>query len=396
MKNMHKVYLEDLIVRQEGFPRFTRELMEKHQLELLNVQLQRAKAVSPFYKDYPQKLTSLNDLKSLPFTTSQMLTESFSVLCLSAQEEISRIRTEYTSGTLGNPKKVAYSEYDSQRTVEFFANGLAELIFPDDRVIVCFPHTDSQSLGGLIAKAVREIGAHPILPGLDKTFGQYMDIIRENEASVYLGPPVLLLSLLRLSGETTLKRALVSGDRCSGTVMKECEKLLGAKLFPHYGLRESGLGCAYTCSAHEGMHVRENDVICEIVNERGDVLPRGEWGELVISTAGLEAMPLFRYKTGDFARILPDICPCGSAVTRIEVAGRISRTVQIGHFDDLLFGFDDIIDFNIRENSAIIFVKNKSDGLYTSLLKLLRGFDVELIPVKLSDKPMYTGKRRIL
>lgn len=393
---MHKVYLENLIVQQENLPYFSRELIEKQQLELINLQLKRARSVSSFYADYPEKLDTLEDLKKLPFITSEMLTENYGKLCLSAAEDLTRIRTEYTSGTAGTPKRVAYSDYDSNRTIDFFENGLAELIFPGDTVIICFPYTDSLSLGGLIASAVKRLGATPLLPGHDRTFGEFIEIVQKNCANVYLGPPVLLLSLLRLEPNLPLKRTLVSGDHCSETVLHECEKILGTKLFPHYGSRETGLGCAYTCSAHEGLHIRENDVICEIIDEAGNVLPLGDWGELVITTAGLEAMPLFRYRTGDFARLLPETCPCGSEVRRMEVVGRIDKSAGIGHLEDILFAFDEIIDFSICGNSAIISFINDSAELEPAVHRLLRGFDIQFVPAQLSHKPMYTGKRRIL
>ena len=136
---MHKVYLEKLIIQQENLPYFSRELIEKQQLDLINLQLKRARTVSSFYAEYPEKLDTLSDLAKLPFMTSEMLTENYPKLCLSTSEELSRVRTEYTSGTVGTPKKVAYSDYDSNRTIDFFENGLAELIFPGDTVIICFP-----------------------------------------------------------------------------------------------------------------------------------------------------------------------------------------------------------------------------------------------------------------
>ena len=393
---MHKVYLEELITQQESMPSFTRKRLEAHQLQTLNMQLQRAKALSPFYADYPDRLESLEDLKTLPFTTSEQLIENFPKLCLVPAEEITRVRTEYTSGTEGLPKKVAYSDYDTNRTIDFFENGLQELIYPGNAVLICFPYTDSLSLGGIIAEAVRRICAVPLCPGHDKTYGEYLDIIAKNNVSVYLGPPVLLLSLLRLQPETTLKRALVSGDRCSEAVIRECEKLLGSKLFPHYGLRESGLGCAYTCCAHAGMHIRENDIICEIVDASGKPLPDDEWGELVITTIGMDAMPLFRYKTNDFAKLVGGKCPCGSYIKRLEVAGRMGPSVGIGYYDEILFAFDEIIDFSIKGNSAIISVINNSGSLEPAVQRLLRGFDIEFISAQLTQKPMYTGKRRIL
>lgn len=116
----------------------------------------------------------------------------------------------------------------------------------------------------------------------------------------------------------------------------------------------------------------------------------------MITTVGMEALPLFRYKTGDFARILPGICPCGSEVLRIEVEDRIQKSPGIGHYDDLIFPYDSVIDFSINGNTVTILVKDEINSIKTPLRKLLRGFDVRFQTASLSDKPMYAGKRRIL
>jgi phenylacetate-CoA ligase len=389
------VELESLIVRQEGFPFFSRELIAERQLELLNFQLRRAKSKSGFYRDYPDSLSSLEELSSIPFTTAENVRADFSRLCLVSPDEFARLRTELTSGTSGPPKRMAYSHYDCMRTLAFFENGLGELVFPGDRVLICMPFTDSLSLGGLIAEAIRRLGARPVIAGVGKSFGEYINTCISDNANVYIGPSVLLLSLLRLS-PLPLKRALVSGDHCAQSVRLACEAALGSRLFPHYGLRESGLGCALTCSAHEGLHVRENDIICEIISESGTPLPVGQWGELVITTIGMDAMPLFRYRTGDFARILPGVCPCGSSVLRIEVTDRIQNGIGIGFYDELLFGFDEIVDFSISGRNIVISVTDENENLKQSLSKVLRSFSVSFRRALLTDTPMYISKRRIL
>ena len=94
-------------------------------------------------------------------------------------------------------------------------------------------------------------------------------------------------------------------------------------LYPHYGSREIGLGGAVTCPAFCGMHLRENDMIAEIVDEHGMVLPYGEWGELVLTTIQAEAMPLIRYRTGDHTRIYREPCPCGSVLLRLDQVTRM-------------------------------------------------------------------------
>ena len=73
--------------------------------------------------------------------------------------------------------------------------------------------------------------------------------------------------------------------------------------------------------AHE-----ENHCITEIIDKEGNVLPDGQWGELVITTIGMEAQPLIRYRTGDHTRIIPGKCICGSEVRRLDFVRRIDQS----------------------------------------------------------------------
>ena len=75
----------------------------------------------------------------------------------------------------------------------------------------------------------------------------------------------------------------------------------------------------------------------EIVDEAGRVLPTGEWGELVVTTIGMEAMPFIRYRTGDCTRILPGPCPCGSKTLRLDRLRRKPTSPDLPALDELLF-----------------------------------------------------------
>ena len=109
------------------------------------------------------------------------------------------------------------------------------------------------------------------------------------------------------------------------SIRRRIENLWECITFNHYGLTETGWGCAVECRARQGCHVKELDLYVEIVDENGRVLPDGEWGEIVITTINRMSFPLIRYRTGDEGRILQDICPCGSPLKRIEVLGRLPR-----------------------------------------------------------------------
>lgn len=389
---MKKSVMDALICRQEGFSDLSRSILERRQLELLNMQLARAKQ-SPYYREYPDSLDSLEELQRLPFTTEADLRENYAGLCLLPAAELVRIRT---SGTTGTPKKLAYSRYDCDRTLDFFTAGLQELIFPGDRVLIAFSGRDALSLGGLLEETVRELKAVPLRLHEDKSFGSMCRLLNREAPAVYLGPPVLLLSLLRYDrAAVCFKRALVSGDICEPEVVSVCSSLMGNAVWQHYGLRESGLGCAVSCSAGEGMHIRENDILCEIIDESGNRLPEEEWGELVITTVGMEAMPLFRYRTGDRARLLPEICPCGSLVRRLEVSGRLEGDT-IGYLDSILFSIPEVVDFRAEGNTLTVLTVRNEEEVAAALRKLCRGMEITVRRILPGDSPCYEGKRKIL
>ena len=141
-------------------------------------------------------------------------------------------------------------------------------------------------------------------------------------------------------------------EACPRAVIAACAGLLGTALFPHYGSREMALGGAICCPAHEGMHLRENHVIAEIVDEAGNPLSPGETGELVITTIGMEAMPLIRYRTGDYTRILPTPCPCGSEVLRLDSVRRKGEAAEISCLDETLFALPWVADYRAERREG--------------------------------------------
>ncbi len=387
---MKRSFQDGLICKQEGFPSLTRRALEERQLELLNMQLRRAVKAGTFYRNYPEHLDSLDQLNQLPLTDERTVRNSFPGLCLSPGREIVRLRT---SGTTGAPKRIAYSRYDCERTRTYFREGLTELVSPGDIVFSAFPEMDRDSLGGLLSDAVRELGADIRCISGRETYWKMAELAVTAGCDVYVGPPVLLLSLLRIMGRRSpFRRALVSSDVCPSTVRTACEDMMGNRVFVHYGLRESGLGGAMECQAHEGMHIRENDLIFEVVDPRGQTLPDGSWGELVLTSIGMEAMPLFRYRTGDRGRILSGQCRCGSTVKKLETTGRLRQSIA-SRLDSAVFRCGAVIDARMEEGVLAVLVIGEERSARTELEALLPGTVLRIQTLTEDDAPYFRGKR---
>ena len=385
--------IDALLMAQEGLTEVTRASIEAMQLSKLNALLRREKARGGFYRDLPEHLDSLGELSTLPFTTEEDLARNAAGLLLCSQGEVSRVLSDATSGTTGEAKRVFYTEGDCENTVRLFMAGLGELIFPGSVTMICFPFSGPYGLGELIAEAVTRLGARPLKLGAGLSYGEYRAVMERERPDTFVGMPTQLLRLLRVCGRKSLCRALVSGDACPAAVIAGCEEILGTKLFPHYGSREMALGGAICCSAHEGMHLRENHVIAEIVDESGQPLPPGEWGELVITTVGMEAMPLLRYRTGDTTRVIPGRCKCGSEVLRLDAVRRRDGSRELAALDETLFSLPFVADYRAerRDGKLYLEVLTCGEGELPPL-----DAEIKTRPVREGDRALYFGKRKVV
>ena len=92
------------------------------------------------------------------------------------------------------------------------------------------------------------------------------------------------------------------------------------------------LGCGgimFPCREGEGFHIQEDYFYPEIVEYGTDrvITEPHKAGELVLTPLAAEAMPIFRYRTGQVVMRLDEPCPCGRTLTRLtnptEYAGVI-------------------------------------------------------------------------
>lgn len=400
---MKKTKLDPWICQVEDLPELNREILADLQFRRLNETLSRVTARGGVYRGYPSHLESLDELKQLPFTTPRMLSDAPGRFLLLSQGEIQRVISGGTSGTTGLPKRIFYTARDLEHTVGFFAAGISEMLLPGETCMITFPFSGPFGLGDLIAQAVERLGAIPVPAGNPGAWGAWCRLIRETSPDAWIGFPALLLGIARMyGGGFPIRKALVSGDACPPGVLAALEALLGSRPYPHYGSRECGLGGAVTCPAFEGMHLRENHILAEIVDEAGHPVPDGQWGELVITTIGLEAMPLIRYRTGDWTRFLPP-CPCGGVTRRLDRVSRMAPAPTMAEVDDVLFSLPGVVDcrgevLGTRLRIEVQITGAASREAIASALELRypgQGIQLSLIPAGWETPPFYPGKRFI-
>ncbi|MFP5220897.1 MAG: DVU_1553 family AMP-dependent CoA ligase [Acidobacteriota bacterium] len=312
------------------------QALRRWQLERLHALAQWARARSPFYAEHLPDMSDMadspGDIADLPFLTPDHLREhSGRMLCVS-QDDVDRVVTLNTSGTSGRPKRLFFTGQELDDTLDFFRAGMASFTAPGDAVLILLPGRREDGAAMLLARALTDIGVRPVLAPQPCSPQQAVRLVSDQSITCLAALPSQLRALLELAPNgpawpALLDRALLSGEPVTSELRRRADEA-GIEIYAHYGLTETCFGGGVECGAHHGYHLREADLLVEIVDPvTGRALDLGREGEVVISTISRRGMPLLRYRTGDMACMLPGPCPCGSPLRRLgPITGRIQTT----------------------------------------------------------------------
>jgi phenylacetate-CoA ligase len=325
---------------------------------------------SPFYKDLfgtnkidVSTIKKLEDLQQLPFTAKEDLQQrNDDFLCVPKNKII-----EYTStsGTLGSPVTIALTENDLQRLAY---NEYSSFLCADgkaDDIYQLMLTLDRQFMAGMAYYAgIRKMGAGIIRVGPGVPSLQWQTIERI-EPTAIVGVPSFILKLIDYASEhhidinkSSVKKAVCIGENIRNTdfsfniLGKKITEAWNIQLYSTYASTE--MQTAFTeCGAGQGGHHNAELLIVELLNEKNEVVKPGEPGEVTITTLGVEAMPLLRYKTGDICTYTNDGCSCGRNTLRLSpVLGRKKQMIKYKGTTlyppalfDLLNDMEEVIDY---------------------------------------------------
>ncbi len=338
---MDAPFLDDWLAERCGLETIEPARVLRVQLGRVNATLRHAVRNSPFYREQFRTVLerhgeavragrwplSLDDMAELPFTMPQALEAGGSRLVCVPLDSIARMVSLSTSGTTGKPKRLAFSAADLERTLDFFAHGISVLVRPGDRVLVLLPGAERpDGVADLLVRALPRIGAEGVAgdPAADpKRFSE--ELAQHRPHCLVAAPSQLRRLLAALPSLPGIRAILSSAEPLSAGLEQSLVSAWGCEVFDHYGLTETGYGGGVECRAKSGYHLREGDLLFEVVDPvSGRRLPDGEEGEVVFTTLTREAMPLIRYRTGDVAAMLAGPCPCGSPLRRLSrIRGRL-------------------------------------------------------------------------
>lgn len=294
--------------------------LRAHQLERMRWSLIHAYNNVPHYKKafdekgvHPFDLKSLDDLAKFPFTTKHDLRENypFNMFAVPMSDVV---RVHASSGTTGKPTVVGYTQQD----IDDWATVVARSIraaggHAGDKVHIAYGY--GLFTGGLGAHYGAEKLGCTVIPMSGGQTEKQVQLLTDFNPDIIMVTPSYMLNLadeMDRQGidphQLALRIGIFGAEPWTGEMRRELEERLGIDAVDIYGLSEvMGPGVAQECiETKDGPTIWEDFFYPEIIDPNtGEVLPDGEYGELVFTSLTKEAMPVVRYRTRDLTRLLP-------------------------------------------------------------------------------------------
>lgn len=295
-----------------------------------------------FFKENKIDVSSvktLEDLQRIPVTTKDELQQcNDDFICVPQAKIIDYVTT---SGTLGDPVTFALTDKDLDRLAYNEAISFACCGVGEEDILQLMTTMDRRFMAGLAYfLGARKLGSGIIRVGSGIPELQW-DSILKFKPTYLICVPSFLLKLIEHADQNdiNLKSTSVKAAICIGEPIREQDfslNVLGKKitkdwdieLFSTYASTE--MSTAFNeCSEHNGGHHHPELIIAEVLDEDNTPVSPGEVGELTVTTLGVEAMPLLRFKTGDMVQAYTDACNCGRNTMRLgPVVGRKKQMIK--------------------------------------------------------------------
>lgn len=282
---------------------------------------------------------TLEDLSRIPTTSKEDLQRfNDDFLCVPKNKIIDFVTT---SGTLGEPVAIGLTDADLDRLAYNEAISFACAGITEDDILQLTTTIDRRFMAGLAYfLGARKLGAGIIRVGAGIPELQW-DTILKFRPSYLIVVPSFLLKLIEYAEhhDIDVNASGIKGTICIGESLRDqdfslnvlAEKIKSAwdiELYSTYASTE--MSTAFTeCSERQGGHQHPELIITEILDDEDNPVPVGTEGELVITTLGVEAMPLLRFKTGDMVVAHTSPCACGRNTLRLgPVVGRKKQMIK--------------------------------------------------------------------
>ena len=303
------------------------------QCQKLVALLNHARKQSPYFKDFPV-INGVDEITQLPLMTKGIIRENVESI-KATNYEAEELKKNSTSGSSGD----ALHFYSDQKldhlrqAIAMRGNYWAGYTFGEPLLLLWGSVADVNKNKQLKTKLAHSplLFNQKVLSSFEMTesdMHSHANGINAFKPTLIVSYPSSLDAFSEFLIQEQIKIHTPNGIITSGETLFEpqrirIEQAFGCKVLNRYGTREVG-NIASECMHQNGLHVHQDHVIVEVLNEHQQPCKPGELGELVITDLNNLGFPIIRYRIGDLGVLSEKPCSCGRPFQLLErVEGRV-------------------------------------------------------------------------
>lgn len=362
IKRFQEEKLHDALLFLQHNSRYYQRMFERYHIKVDNIRF-------------------IEDLVNIPFTEKkdlQLFNEDF--LCVHPSKVIDYITT---SGTLSDPVTFCCTEKDLQRLAFNERKSFECAGLHPGNILQLMVTLDKRFMAGLAYfLGLRELGASVVRVGNGIPELQWDTINRIKPDSIMCVPSFIphLIQYAEDHGidykNSSIRKIIGIGeslrnqDFSLNLLGNQIKSKWDVELYATYSSTEMGATFS-ECEYGVGGHVHPELIIVEIIGEDNLPVADGEIGEVVVTTLGVEGMPLLRFRTGDICAKIIDKCPCGRNSYRLTpLVGRKNNMIKLKGTTLYPPAMMDVLNNTPFVSNYVIYVKDSEQGTDEVVVKI--------------------------
>ena len=305
-----------------------------------------------------------------------------------------------SGGATGRPLFYPRSAEDMETNIMAFERAWALIgATADDCAHISFP-LGVHPVAHLYARAAINLGIGTVWCGAGNNTASdaQLELIEQLKPTIWIGMASYGLHLANLAetkgidlSRSTVKKLLVAAEPLSPVKREKLERAWGAQVFDHFGMTEAAIVSGEGLD-HSGLHAFTDLWHLEVLDDKGEPVPDGEVGSLVVTALWSNTMtPFLRWSSGDLVSIAPSaggshpwsLFPIMRHARRTVGFFKV-RGVNINHaeLEDAMFGDPAVVDFraevtNVGDNDILhLHVETRTGSAEPIVERVRRAFQV--------------------
>lgn len=365
---------------------YSTEQLETLRLQRLKYFLQRIGRDVPYYRDLfsqlsfdPQSVTCLRDIERLPLMGKPEIRAHSDKMKADNAQGLARFNTGGSSGEplifyIGN-ERVSHDVAAKRRATRWW-----DVDIGDPEIVVWGSPIElgAQDRVRLIRDKLFRTELLSAFEMSEDNLNHFVETIRKRRPAMLFGYPSSLSHIARHARKKGItmdnlgiKVAFVTSERLYDEQREMIESVFGCPVANGYGGRDAGF-IAHQCPAGS-MHITAEDMLIEIVDANGNVVPAGESGEIVVTHFATADFPFIRYRTGDVGVLDDQCCACGRSLPLLkEIQGRTTDFV-VAKDGSVIHGL--ALIYILRDLPGIAEFKVVQESIDLTRVELVKGPD---------------------